>query len=293
MLYTEQEFADPEFPFKVEIKQGLEVANKLHAHSFFQISYIMKGTCLHRVNGREAVLAKGDLISIPPMSQHQLELLPDKDVELVQIDFMPALLDGSIQSYGDLTHFVHVAFIRPFLDMNDRLLPQLTLTYEGQQRVESIITEIRMELDRREAGYPLVIKAAVQRLLVLTGREYASYADAKQGTGGAAAASRKFFEEAVAYIHSRFREEIKLQDAAARATMSPAYFSTMFKLFKGKSFVEYVNELRLGEAMRLLKETDMGVDGIALETGFNNSTHFYRMFKKTTGLTPAAYRRKG
>lgn len=291
MLYTEQEFKDPAFPFKVELKTTRGIArNFKHNHQFFQICYVMKGSCIHRVNGREAVLVKGDLFSIPPFYEHALDVIPGKDVLLAQLDFMPVLLDDSLRSFEDIESFVHFAFIQPFVEFNDRLLPQLNLSYEGQQQMEAMVAEIRGELERKQVGYPLVVKSLIQKLLVMAGREYLAFMEEKRGPAGLQA-NRAYFEEAVAFIQNRYHEEITLTEAAAKATMSTAYFSTMFKQLKGKTFVTYLNELRLGEAMKLLKETDRSVEDIARSIGYNNVTHFHRMFKRTAGVTPAEYRK--
>ncbi|MDF2671333.1 MAG: hypothetical protein K0R67_3639 [Paenibacillus sp.] len=292
LLYTLQDFRDPAFPFRIEFKgQTQPVRTIPHAHEFFQICYVMKGCCVHKVNGQEAVLAKGDLFSIPPFYEHQLDQLPGKEIEIAQINFMPDLLDNSFVSFAEMESFVPFAFIQPFVELNDRLLPQLNLSYEGQLRTEALITEIHEELESLQVGYQLVIKSCLQKLLVLAGREYTAFMESKE-EHSSLHANRQYFEQALAFIHERYQQEIKLQDAAAKATMSPAYFSTIFKMIKGKTFITYLNELRLGQAMKLLKQTDQSVQEIANCTGFNNSTHFHRMFKKTIGLTPAEYRHK-
>ncbi|MGG1550384.1 AraC family transcriptional regulator [Paenibacillus ferrarius] len=290
--YRYKEFMDEQFPFKIAVKNNaVLLGNRQHAHEYFQICYVIKGTALHNVNGMKATLIKGDLFSIPPNYEHQIELLEGKEAEIVHIDFMPYLLDSSLQGLTDMESFVNFAFIQPFVAMNDRLLPKLNLTFNGQRETEQLIARMLQERERQQDGYTLMIKSNLQMLLVIAGREYAEFLE-QSAEKQHVQTNRKHFEKAVDYIKSHYMREIKLQDAAAQATMSPAYFSTMFKLLKGKSFIEYVNDIRLTEAMKLLKQTGHSIEEISYRIGFNHLTHFHRMFKKTTGLTPAEYRKQ-
>jgi AraC-like DNA-binding protein len=292
LYYRYRQFMDAEFPFKIEVKdKHFLIDNKQHAHEYFQICYVMKGTCVHDVNGKKATLIKGDLFSIPPNYEHRMELLDDKEAEIVHIDFMPYLLDHSLQGLTNIESFINFAFIQPFVALNDRLLPKLNLTYSGQRETEMLIAEMIQELEHKKDGYTLIIKANLQKLLVIAGREYTGFLE-QSSENQYIHANRRHFEKAVIFIEQRYMDEIKLQDVAAQAAMSPTYFSTMFKLLKGKSFVEYVNDIRLREAMKLLKQTDESVEEISYRIGFNHLTHFHRMFKKITGLTPAEYRRQ-
>lgn len=87
-------------------------------------------------------------------------------------------------------------------------------------------------------------------------------------------------------------ETVTLDQAAAVAKMSPKSFCRFFKANTGKTLVEYVNELRIGEACRQLLETDLPVSEIALECGFNNLSNFNRRFRELKGSTPREYRRQ-
>lgn len=85
---------------------------------------------------------------------------------------------------------------------------------------------------------------------------------------------------------------LHLDEMAKRAAMSPTYFSYMFKVLMGQPFTQYVNDIRIRKALDLLRMSDMSVMEICLETGFNNVSHFTRMFKKITGVSPMKYRKQ-
>jgi AraC family L-rhamnose operon transcriptional activator RhaR len=73
-------------------------------------------------------------------------------------------------------------------------------------------------------------------------------------------------------------------------TISENYFSKLFKEVAGINFSEYVQKVRIDEACRLLRETDLKVLEVALRVGFNDLKFFYDVFKKITGKTPGDYR---
>lgn len=81
-------------------------------------------------------------------------------------------------------------------------------------------------------------------------------------------------------------------ELARSIDLSPQAFSRFFKREVGKTFVSYVNEWRIGLATRSLIETDVPITAIAVDSGFDNLSHFNRQFRRITGLTPSAYRRQ-
>ena len=72
--------------------------------------------------------------------------------------------------------------------------------------------------------------------------------------------------------------------------MTPSGFSRFFRKTTGKTFVEYLGELRVSHACNLLVDTDLSILQIALRSGFNNLSNFNRRFLKLKGVTPREYR---
>ncbi|WP_343250360.1 response regulator [Diplocloster hominis] len=93
-----------------------------------------------------------------------------------------------------------------------------------------------------------------------------------------------------AYIQEHFRESLTVGDLASFIQRSPNYLSHLFKMGFGISFSEYVNQVRIREAQRLLRHTDMLVYEIARETGFSDYDYFKQVFKRVAGTSPSDYR---
>ncbi|MCI9168868.1 MAG: AraC family transcriptional regulator [Dorea sp.] len=94
------------------------------------------------------------------------------------------------------------------------------------------------------------------------------------------------------YIKENYKEKIYIQDLARQVNMNAQYFCRFFKKSIGRSPMEYINEYRLKQSLRLLKETDLPVTEVCLECGYNNLGNFLRSFKKYTGTTPLQYRKE-
>jgi AraC-like DNA-binding protein/mannose-6-phosphate isomerase-like protein (cupin superfamily) len=91
------------------------------------------------------------------------------------------------------------------------------------------------------------------------------------------------------YLNTNYQRKIELETVAEIANLHPAAFCRFFKEKSGKSLSEFVNDLRIGYACRLIIEGKMTVSQIAYESGFNNLSNFNRTFKKHTSFTPTDY----
>jgi AraC-like DNA-binding protein len=94
------------------------------------------------------------------------------------------------------------------------------------------------------------------------------------------------------YVINNVHQTINLKTAASIANLSKPAFCRYFKKRANKSFMQFLNEIRIGQACRLLVNEDFSVAEICYTCGFNNISYFIRQFKKVTGFTPLSYRKK-
>lgn len=92
------------------------------------------------------------------------------------------------------------------------------------------------------------------------------------------------------YVWQHFKDDIRLGEAASLAGMSEAAFCRYFRARANKTFTDYVSEIRIGHASKLLLETGWNISQIAYESGFDTLSNFNRNFKKFTQQTPRDYR---
>lgn len=93
------------------------------------------------------------------------------------------------------------------------------------------------------------------------------------------------------YLKEHYAEDITLDLVAGKMNITGGYLSTYFKEKTGINFVDYVNEFRIRQAMDLLLQTDLKIQDIAVQTGYQTMSSFNRTFKKFAGITPSEYRR--
>lgn len=92
------------------------------------------------------------------------------------------------------------------------------------------------------------------------------------------------------YLNGNFDKNISLTEMAKLTSMTEVSFSRFFKARTGKTFVDTLNDIRLGHATRMLIDTTHGITEIAYKCGFNNISNFNRVFKKKKSCTPKEYR---
>nr|WP_293840760.1 AraC family transcriptional regulator [uncultured Arsenicibacter sp.] len=94
------------------------------------------------------------------------------------------------------------------------------------------------------------------------------------------------------FIFANFRREIPLEEISSLANMNEFSFCRYFKSRTQKPFTQFVNELRIGYACKLMQDRYNQIEHVAYESGFNNLTHFNRLFKRIKGVTPRDYRKQ-
>lgn len=92
------------------------------------------------------------------------------------------------------------------------------------------------------------------------------------------------------YIHKHSSQPIDLNTIASLIHLSPSAFCKFFKRATGKTFSDYVNDIRIGNTCQKLTESDRAISTIAFEAGFESLTYFNRVFVKKKGITPRGFR---
>jgi len=96
--------------------------------------------------------------------------------------------------------------------------------------------------------------------------------------------------KSIHYINQRYHTNLKLEDVSAFVGLNPTYFSILFKKETGLNFSHYISKLRIEQAKRLLRTSNMPLVTIAERTGFESQSYFSKVFKKQTGSTPKQFR---
>ena len=97
-------------------------------------------------------------------------------------------------------------------------------------------------------------------------------------------------QKAIEYIKENYSTDLNMAVVSNHISMNYSLFSFTFKQSTGTNFVNYLKNIRVGEAKKLLTETEMKVNEISQAVGYDHEKHFMKTFKSITGLTPSQYR---
>jgi AraC-like DNA-binding protein len=148
-----------------------------------------------------------------------------------------------------------------------------------------ILHAIKEELFQREIGYTTRVNHLIDELLIFIARQSSRQTNL-----------RRDFPEMFTKMEEALRQNLAhqwtVEEMAALIGLGTTAFSEKVKIFTGFSPLNYLINIRISEAIKLLKKPEINVTEIALETGFYSSQHFSTTFKKLTGYTPMEFRKK-
>ncbi|MFR3288929.1 MAG: helix-turn-helix transcriptional regulator [Lachnospiraceae bacterium] len=109
---------------------------------------------------------------------------------------------------------------------------------------------------------------------------------------GVLAGDNLAIDRAEAYIRANYMRPITLAVVSNEVSLNYAYFSNSFKKQTGRTFSEYLRDIRLDAAKKLLRQPDIRISEVAERVGYDSYKSFYRAFKESSGMTPAEYQQK-
>ncbi|AST57927.1 response regulator containing CheY-like receiver domain and AraC-type DNA-binding domain [Thermoanaerobacterium thermosaccharolyticum] len=98
-------------------------------------------------------------------------------------------------------------------------------------------------------------------------------------------------KEVIRYIDENYNKNITLEDVAKYIHLSPQYFSRYFKKTMNMNFIDYISKIRINYSKKLLSETDLSINSIALKVGYLDPSYFCKVFKKIEGTSPHNFRK--
>lgn len=251
----------------------------LHFHPEVELTAIISGRGQRFVGDHVAPYQAGDLVLLGANLPHYWHSDPSSE-EL---------------SHSIVIQFQHGFFQNAFFEIPElqalkelMLLAQRGLRITGQK-----VSEIRVKMKALLGlGGPSSVVEVLQLLELVRSCEpleplaspgFAPHADVSGYTR---------INKVCQYVFDHFAEPINSPDAASLLGMSLPSFCQFFKKNLGRSFTTFVNEVRIGQACKLLMETDRSISEIAYHCGYNNLSNFNRRFKEINTLSPQNYRKR-
>jgi AraC family transcriptional regulator len=179
------------------------------------------------------------------------------------------------------------AYFEKHLAVYGRAIPPLRCaTFDSTPRLLAALREFMSEFEERAPGYETLLEATGQKITHLVIRQILAVQKHDDKVDFRMAAN-----DAVEFMHTNIHEKLTLTDLARISRLSPSQFARVFKQELGMAPIEYLQEMRLLRARRLLRDTDRTITEIALGSGFNSSSYFSRCFQNRFGASPSAFRK--
>jgi len=248
----------------------------LHTHDFSELEIILSGTAVNSINGKSFSVEAGDVFVVEQGATHEITQV--RGLTLYNIGFRQSALRSLGADLLELPGFHALFLSRPELDPGVR---QLHLKEEELNKVRHLLEEMRQEYLGGEPGFRTALLCGFSRLLLMLSRNYSQ----QTPTGGiwqaAAAAAR---------MEREFGEEMSVRGLAESVYLSERHFRRLFEKVYGVSPSDYLLELRLRTAGRLLISESASVTEVAMACGFSDGNYFSRVFRRKYGMPPTAYR---
>ncbi|UNY97802.1 AraC family transcriptional regulator [Zhouia spongiae] len=265
---------------RVQIDEGPHFYDRLHYHNEIQVTTIQKGEGILYSGNNMVQFNPGDTFILGSNIPHLMKsakpyFSPDSNgVYSVSLFF-------DQNSFGsDFFHIPELKNIYALLGKSKRGIKVIDdcNKYIHQQILEMVdlkntaliiqLLHILNEIDKTSKNY---INSDVYRFSI----------NEKDG---------QRLNDIISYTFNRLEEDITIEDIASIANLSRSQFSRYFKLHTRKTYIEFLNELRIESACNLLLDKKNTIENICYDVGFKNLSNFNRQFKKIKQLTPSEYR---
>jgi AraC-like DNA-binding protein len=255
-----------------------------HFHSQYEIMYVKQGTgqcfvgdAIHRYSGGDLILFGTNLPHY--MNSDDVYKVNNESLRVTGtiIQFEKDFMSYSIDNYPQFAH------IKILLEEAAR---GLHFPKEGSCHIIRLLEEIPgME------GVPQVTSLLTLLQEMATCKDKTILASPHFYDSFPEQAGNRL-EKIISFINGNYTRTISLQEIASQAAMNRSAFCRYFREQTGKTFMEYVMEMRIGYACKLLAIEEKNIYSISMECGFDSITHFNRIFKRSMNCTPTQYQKK-
>ncbi|WP_435171336.1 helix-turn-helix domain-containing protein [Paenibacillus glycanilyticus] len=234
------------------------------------LAYVYSGEGVLAFDGEEKPLGPGDLFQI----------WPGLPMRLTSSRSNPLHFHSFLFQYRTIQWEGGTMLSR---EASGKLPLQLGNAGPEQMVLESVFREAYELWQDKNNGYEWHVKLQLLNALQLIQRLGAN----REDHPGAVTAVQK----AIQYMKQSFKENLTRDQLAESISLSPGYFSVLFKAHTGISPIRYLNKIRIDQSKLLLRNTDLPIKEIAEESGFEDSFYFSRLFQKETGMSPRDFRK--
>jgi AraC-like DNA-binding protein len=256
----------------------------MHWHDYYEF-WLATGPGRYRSGNHQFSFAPGDVVLVDPLKLHGVVRMEPTHAPLVIFFRAEAIVPpGSEVDRG----FLAAWDLRP-----EKVVPRLEANAAGAAEVHAALlrlAQVWFENPRSE-DRTVDLKFHLLEALVELRRAFLPRGHATPDTMVRRAERLARLNRILEYVGDRYHEAVRQPDVARFAGMSTSRFRAFFKETTGWGFSDYLRDLRLERAARLLRETTASVAEVASQTGFADQSHMQRLFKAKHAVSPLTYRK--
>jgi len=289
-VFTNQNFLRPEDNVYIHMSSEYpDFVGVPHRHEYIEIVYVVSGKAMHAVGDSRMSANRGDLFIINPGVVHAFYGDPECRESFCAYDLMftPDFFDVNLINGGDFKSLGSSYLFYSMFPQEKAVGADLHLISNSYNDFGELFNKIYLEYYGMERGYINIIRAYIIELIVKIFRRMDVKADSTASMN-----QSQITNAAIEYLREHYSMHISVSELAAHMFLSRDYFSKLFRNTTGMTVTVFLKQLRIGEACRLLLETDRSVTDIAQYCGFGDMKNFYSAFRSETGTTPGDYRKK-
>ncbi|MFK8161386.1 MAG: AraC family transcriptional regulator [Lewinella sp.] len=271
----------PRDGLRVQVDEGPAFYPRLHFHPEFQITAIIRGQGQFYAGNSLTDFAAGDVFFIGADVPHLL-----KCTGIFATDQSPGVKGISL-------FFDRQTFGPRFFDLRE--MQRLDSFLKNARRVIKIFGSSKSVLHQKiVSSTGLAAEELIINLLqVLSAANKAGqyYLNSEQYQPIATETESSRMNEVLEFTFNNFQQDITIDTIAGVACLSRSQFSSFFKLHTGKTYIRFLNDLRIENACTRLKNSEVTIEQICYEVGFKNVSNFTRQFRQLKETTPSGYRK--
>lgn len=243
--------------------------NHLQTHDFYEVYYLSDGKRKYFLDNTIYTITPGDLIIIPPDVIH-------RTIEDGENVYSRILMDIPLHYFDqELLKLCKIAPPAYFISIPKSHQPVLN----------NLLQKLENEYRSKDEHSQYLIKQLINELLIFLIRSTQHH-----DFSHSAVESGQLINQATRYISENYEKPLSLNEIAKQLGISKSHFCRLFKKKTGANFSDYLTGVRINEAAKMLRATDLSVTEIALRCGYNDSAYFAMIFKKIKNTTPLKYR---
>ncbi|QAA33186.1 AraC family transcriptional regulator [Clostridium manihotivorum] len=256
----------------------------LHWHNEVEIIYVEKGSLVYTIDTIPIKVSEGEFIIINSGQLHSAHTICNGDCVhhalLFDLNFLNSKHDDSCQ----------LNYLNPLLSGYYRFPTSIDINTNCGKKVIGEIKEILESYNEKYFGWEIAIKASLYKIFSVVAREGDFLINESTYTS-AISYKITILKRVLNYIQKNYADKIYTEDLAKEVSMNPQYFCRFFKANTGKTPVDFINQYRIEQATKLIKNADKKISDICYEVGFENFSYFIKKFKEYEKCTPNQYRK--